>query len=162
MADEVEIVNILIPGDLPQRFQKDTALLQLVDDGLFLLLRIPGTEEGIQGGIFAEDVLLGVVGHTFRDELAVLIVVLDSLVQNRHLDTTHPVFMLLFGRVVGVPAGTGSRDGWLRRIDGRLFAGIIAIINDRDRVAIEFRVCKESAGIAEIHDSEILFAIIGL
>ena len=70
--------------------------------------------------------------------------------------------MLLFRRIVGVPAGTGSRGGRLRRIDGRLFAGIIVVINDRDRVSIEFRVCEKSAGVAEIHNGEILFAIIGL
>ena len=130
VADEVEIVNILIPGDLPQRFQQDATLLQLVDYGLLLLLGIPGTKERIQGGILAEDVLLGVVRHAFRDELAVLVVVLDTLIQDRDLDTTHPEFVLLFRRIVGVPTGAGSRNGWLRWIGSRLFAGIIAIIND--------------------------------
>ena len=162
MADEVKIVNILIPGDLPQRFQQDATLLQFVDYCLLLLLGVPGTEEGIQGGILAEDVLLGVVRHAFRDELAVLVVVLDTLIQDRDLDTTHPEFVLLFRRIVGVPTGARSRNGWLRWIGSRLFAGIIAIINDRDRVAIEFRVCEESAGIAKIHDGEILFAVVGL
>ena len=87
---------------------------------------------------------------------------MDTLIQDRDLDTTHPEFVLLFRRIVGVPTGAGSRNGWLRWIGNRLFAGIIAIINDRDRVAIEFRVCEESAGIAEIHDGEILFAVVGL
>ena len=87
---------------------------------------------------------------------------MDTLIQNRDLDTTHPEFVLLFGRVVDVPTGTGSWSGRLRRIDGRLFAGIIAIINDRDGVAIEFRVCEKSAGVAEIHDGEVFFAVVGL
>ncbi len=86
-------------------------------------------------------------------ELAVAVLDTPSF---RIVTSTPRKYCFFFRQIVGVPtAGVGN--GGLSVDSGRLFAGIIAIINDsRDRVAIEFRVCEESAGIAETMMVKIL------
>ena len=64
---------------LIQRGKDDALLLQLLDDGAFLVGLLPGREEGIERGVGGADVLAGVVAQALGDDFAVVAHVLDAL-----------------------------------------------------------------------------------
>ena len=61
--------------------------LQLFDDGLLFLGRIPGAQEMVERGEFLQDALAGEVAQGLGDELAARAVVLHPLLDhvNRHV-----------------------------------------------------------------------------
>lgn len=105
--------------------------------------------------------LLGIVCNTFGDQLTVLIVILNTLIQNSNFNSSDAELMLLLRRVDRPGTRPRTRLRRSRRIYRRVNGRITTVINDDNRIAIEIWISKQTASISEIHNGEILFAVIG-
>ena len=88
------------------------------------------------------------------------VIILDALIQNGHFDPPDTEFVVRLRRFVTAPVSViwGIICHW-GIVIGNLRV-IATIINNNNRVTIEFRVGKQAAGISEIHDGKILFAVV--
>src|SRR5664280_97080 len=88
VADQVERAQI-ITCTLGQRLEQYALLEQFVQDDLLAVGLVPLLEEVVEGGELALDSLAGVVLQRLGDELAVLVVVLDSLSEDLEFGPAH-------------------------------------------------------------------------
>ena len=155
MADKVKIIHIGHTLVGLYRFKVDALIAQKFPDGFLFILCRPLANKVIQRSVCATDIFLCVVDDAFLfQQFAACIVYGDGLVNHFHAAA---VFIHNRLRIFRANRRVrGVRAGLRRRLWG-IFVGVVVIVHfDR---AIPFRVSKQAADIAEVHDNEMRFSL---